>query len=89
MRKSEPRHFQLDVHVAVSVFLQHDLGVGSSVDSVRLLPDDYPRCGRTEPAERREEALLIGIAGVQLARRLRIDEGHEDTLHDYTVWTQP
>lgn len=63
MRKSEPGYFQLDVHVVVLVLLQYDLGVGPSVDSVRLLPNDY-RCERTEPAERREEACLIGIARV-------------------------
>jgi hypothetical protein len=62
VRQSESRHFQLDVHVAVPVLLQYDLGVGSSVDSVRLLPHNYQSCERTEPGEWREEACLIGIA---------------------------
>jgi hypothetical protein len=64
VRQSESRHFQLDVHVAVPVLLQYDLGVGSSVYSVRLLPHDHQWGGRTEPAEWCEEACLIGIARV-------------------------
>lgn len=66
MWKSESRHFQLDVHVAVPVLLQHALGVDSSVDSVRQLQVCHRRSGWAEQTERSEKACLVGGIQVQL-----------------------
>lgn len=47
-RKPQPGHFELDVHVALSILLQHFVGLDSSLDSIRLLRNDRWSCGCEE-----------------------------------------
>jgi hypothetical protein len=39
-RKPQLGHFELDVHVALPILLQHSVGLDSSLDPIRLLRND-------------------------------------------------